>query len=321
MTFTQLRASIAADPRHYQIAVLASLLIYGVFGLDFEIGPARATAILAVALSTQYVCTRLCGLPRFDPRSALISGLSLCLLVRTNSAALALAAAIIAVSSKFLIQFNRKHLFNPTNIAIVSLMALTGQVWVSPGQWGNLAFFAFLMACLGGLVVNRASRSDVTYAFIAFYMGLVFGRSIWLGEPLMIPLHRLQNGALLLFTFFMISDPRTTPNSRAGRITFAFLIACGAWYIQFRLFRTNGPLWSLAICSLTVPVIDWLLPATRYEWPAATTTFSRHRHPHGNPLTEVMYETTRTVDRSPDDRGRLEHPVASRVLRLLRGQG
>ena len=228
MTFTQIRASIPADPRHYQIAVLASLLIYGVFGLDFEIGPGRATAILAVALSTQYVCTRLCDLPRFDPRSALISGLSLCLLVRTNSAALALAAAIIAVSSKFLIQFNRKHLFNPTNIAIVSLMALTGQVWVSPGQWGNVAFFAFLMACLGGLVVNRASRSDVTYAFMAFYMGLVFGRSIWLGEPLMIPLHRLQNGALLLFTFFMISDPRTTPNSRAGRITFAFLVACGA---------------------------------------------------------------------------------------------
>ena len=42
-------------------------------------------------------------------------------------------------------------------------------------------------------------------------MALVFGRSLWLGEPMSIPLHRLQNGALLLFTFFMISDPRTTP--------------------------------------------------------------------------------------------------------------
>ena len=41
-------------------------------------------------------------------------------------------------------------------------MLLTGHVWVSPGQWGNVAFFAFLMACLGGLVVNRAARSDVT---------------------------------------------------------------------------------------------------------------------------------------------------------------
>jgi Na+-translocating ferredoxin:NAD+ oxidoreductase RnfD subunit len=97
-------------------------------------------------------------------------------------------------------------------------------------------------------------------------MALVFGRSVWLGEPMSIPIHRLENGALLLFTFFMISDPRTTPNSRAGRIFFAILVACGAWYVQFRLFRTNGPLWSLALLSMTVPLIDWLLPGRQYQW-------------------------------------------------------
>ena len=113
-----------------------------------------------------------------------------------------------------MIRINGKHLFNPTNFGVVAMMLATGLVWVSPAQWGNVAFFAFLMACLGGLVVNRAARSDVTFAFIGFYMSLVFGRSLWLGEPLVIPLHRLQSGALLLFTFFMISDPRTTPNSR-----------------------------------------------------------------------------------------------------------
>jgi Na+-transporting NADH:ubiquinone oxidoreductase subunit NqrB len=265
-TTSTLLRPIRRDPRHYQIATLASLLAYGVVSLDFEIDPVRAAAILTTALLTQYICTRLWRLPVFDPRSALISGLSLCLLLRTNSATLAVIAAVIAVASKFFVRMNGKHLFNPTNIAIVALMAITGQVWVSPGQWGNVAFFGFLMACLGGLVVNRASRSDVTYAFIASYMSLVFGRSLWLGEPSTIPIHRLENGALLLFTFFMISDPRTTPNSRMGRILFAFVVASGAWYIQFRLFRTNGPLWSLAICSLTVPLIDRLLPATRYEW-------------------------------------------------------
>jgi len=293
---------ITRDPRHYQIATLASLLVYGILGLDFEIGAARAAGILATALLTQYVCTRIWRLPWFDPRSALISGLSLCLLLRTDDVALAIVAAIVAVSSKFLIKVNGKHLFNPTNIAIVALMAATGGVWVSPGQWGNVAFFAFLMACLGGLVVNRASRSDVTYAFIAFYMALVFGRSIWLGEPLTIPVHRLENGALLLFTFFMISDPRTTPNSRMGRILFAALVASGAWYIQFRLFRTNGPLWSLAICSVTVPLIDRLLPADRYEW-------------------RVSYETNRIASRSPVRRRVMERPGAAGLLRVLLRQG
>src|SRR5262249_31250712 len=110
------------------------------------------------------------------------------------------------------------------------------------------------------------ARSDVSFAFIAFYCALLFGRSIYLGEPLAIPLHRLQSGALLLFTFFMISDPRTTPDSRAGRVLFAALVAFGGWYVQFRMFRINGLLWSLAACSLAVPVFDWILPGAKYNW-------------------------------------------------------
>src|SRR4029078_2685373 len=130
-----------------------------------------------------------------------------------------------------------------------------------PGQWGDFAFFGFLLICVGGLVVNRASRADVTLAFLGTFLGLVFARSYWLGEPLAIPLHRLQNGALLIFSFFMISDPKTTPDSRAGRIMFGILVALGAAFVQFRLFRTNGLLWSLAVFSPTVPLIDRLLLA------------------------------------------------------------
>jgi len=129
-------------------------------------------------------------------------------------------------------------------------------------------------------VVNRASRSDVTLAFLVFFCALMFGRSIYLGEPLAIPFHRLESGALLLFTFFMISDPKTTPDSRAGRVLFAGLVAAGAWYVQFRLFRTNGLLWSLAACSLAVPLIDWLLPGSRYAWRTHTTHTAPAAAPH-----------------------------------------
>jgi Predicted NADH:ubiquinone oxidoreductase, subunit RnfD len=146
------------------------------------------------------------------------------------------------------------------------MLLLTNQVWVSPGQWGAPAYFAFLMACAGSLVVSRAARSDVTCAFVLFYGALIVGRSLYLGEPLAIPFHRFESGALLLFAFFMISDPKTTPNSRAGRVLFAALVAFCAWYVQFRLFRTNGLLWSLAACSIAVPLIDRLLPGARYVW-------------------------------------------------------
>jgi hypothetical protein len=137
------------------------------------------------------------------------------------------------------------------------------------------------MACLGGLVVNRATRSDITLAFLAVYGGLLFGRSMWLGEPLSIPIHRLEGGALLLFAFFMISDPKTTPDSRAGRLMFAAIVACGAAYIQLRLFRTNGLLWSLAGSSMLVPVIDRLLPARRFEWIQAERAYQWTREGKG----------------------------------------
>ncbi|HXA15936.1 MAG TPA: RnfABCDGE type electron transport complex subunit D [Thermoanaerobaculia bacterium] len=253
------------DPRLYQIGALTLLLLYGIFALNFDITLFRAALLAGTAIGTQALFAQMKGVA-FDPRSAAISGLSLSLLLRSESLILLLTGAVIAVASKFIIRFHGKHLFNPTNIAIVALMLVSKHVWVSPGQWGNVAFFGFLIACIGGLVVNRAARSDVTYAFIVAWSALVIGRSLWVGEPLTIPIHRLENGALLLFTFFMISDPKTTPDSRAGRILFATLVAFGGWYINYRLFRTNGILWSLAAAALVVPLIDVLLPAGRYQW-------------------------------------------------------
>src|SRR5437667_349321 len=253
---------------------------------------ARTAVLLVTVVVTQAVCDHLnAGRPfpasaaAVNVRSALISGLSLCLLLRTNRPELAVVAAMLTIAGKFLVRFRGKHIFNPTNGGLVAMLLLTDQVWVSPGQWGSAVLFVFLMASVGSVVVMRASRSDVTYAFILFYGAMLFGRALYLGEPLAIPLHRLESGALLLFNFFMISDPKTTPDSRAGRVLFAGLVAFGAWYVQFRMFRTNGLLWSLAACSLSVPISDWLLPGDRYTWlspPAAAAAGApelRWRHP------------------------------------------
>lgn len=262
---------LQSDPRYYQIAVLASLLIYGVGWLAFDIGPREIAFLLGAVLATQFVFGELAGQPRFDPRSALISGLSLCLLLRTNNLVLLLATAVITIASKFVLKWNGKHLFNPTNFGIVAMIALSGEVWVSPAQWGSKLQFGFLMACLGGMVVHRALRSDVSYAFILSYAAILFGRAYWLGDAAAIPLKQLQSGALLLFSFFMISDPKTTPDSRLGRILFAALTAGGAAYVQFVLYRTNGLLWSLALCSLLTPLIDYLAPGTKYDWSRPNT--------------------------------------------------
>jgi Na+-transporting NADH:ubiquinone oxidoreductase subunit NqrB len=254
------------DPRHYQIATLASLLTWGLLGLRFDI----RGDVAAVMAPPRYAVRRgrAVGL-RFDPKSALISILSLCLLVRTNYLSLAALAAVLTIGSKFLLRIDGKHVFNPTNFGIAVTMATMGAVWVSPGQWGTGAFFAFPRPAPRP-VIHRAARSDAT-GVLAFYAMVLFGRGLWLGDPLTIPLHQIENGAFLLFSFFMISDPKTTPESRAGRILFALAVALGAGFVQFVLFRPNGLIWSLALVSMTTPLWNRLFPGRRYDWNAPGT--------------------------------------------------
>lgn len=254
------------DPRHLQILIQLSLLVGGILLLGFDLRPEIALVTIASCLIFQLVFAFAFGATR-DPRSVLASSLSLCLLMRTGEIPWAVAAAFLVVAGKFLIRVRGKHVFNPSDFALAVLLVLfPDHVWVSAGQWGSAALSALLLASLGGMVLYRARRSDITLAFLGSYAAMVAARSLWLNEPLRIAFHRLESGALVLFAFFMISDPKATPDSRGGRILFAVLVATGAYLIQFVLYRTNGPILSLAACSVLVPLIDRLMPGPRYEW-------------------------------------------------------
>ncbi|MEP7083219.1 MAG: RnfABCDGE type electron transport complex subunit D, partial [Betaproteobacteria bacterium] len=148
---------------------------------------------------------------------------------------------------------------------IIALVALPG-AWVSPGQWGNDLAYALWFVALGGLVTQRARRWDVSWAFLAAWLGLVAARVLWLGQPQIIWWHQLQSGGLLLFTFFMISDPMTIPNRQGARVFYAVAVAVLAFTWQFVLFKPNALLWALFLCSPLVPVLDRLLPSARATW-------------------------------------------------------
>ena len=269
MTIANRIGATLPDPRYSQIAVLSLLLTYGITVLDFGIRWQNALLIVATALAVQFAGTLYAKLPRFDPLSPLITALSLTLLLRTDLAAIAVLAASMAIGSKFLLRIRGKHIFNPANFALVTLMLLSDHAWVSSGQWGSAAIGAFALACLGFLVLTKAKRAETTIAFIAFYAALIFGRAIWLDDPFSIPLHQVQNGALLIFSFFMISDPKTTPNTAMGRVLFAGLVAGVAYTIQFIYYQPNGPVLALIMCSPVVPLIDLFLRGRIYRWEQA----------------------------------------------------
>jgi Na+-translocating ferredoxin:NAD+ oxidoreductase RnfD subunit len=300
----------ARDARSYQIVALSSLLGLGVARFGFDVPLTHITITLASALAAQWgaasmgrlsaAAARMAARP-FEWRSALISGLSLCLLLRARHPAWLALAAALAVGTKFVLRVSAvhgtgtKHVLNPTNGAIVLLMLAGAPVWVSPAQWGHHLPLAFGIAGLGSLVVHRSARSDVTLAFLTAWAVVLFGRAWLVGQPWMTPVHQLENGSLALFAFHMISDPRTTPDSRAGRIVFALLVALGAGVVQFTLFRTNGLLWSLAACSLVVPLLDRWLPGHAFEWSAPGTGANSTEVHHAKPFVRWPARAARRV--------------------------
>jgi len=263
----RLTALIASDARHFQIAALTTLLAFNFAFLDFAAKPLNSALGIGAALATQAVCSRLWGLPTVDLRSPLITGLSLSLLLRTDMALIHAAAAAIGIASKFILRIDGKHIWNPAGFAIVVLLfAAPDHVWISPGQWGTSVWFAALVAFLAFMVLNAARRGDIALFFLAAHGALLLARALWLGDPLAIPLHQLQSGSLLIFTFFMISDPRTSPDSRLGRFLFALAVALLAHRLAF--FWQMRPALYVALIALSplTLLIDRILPAARFAW-------------------------------------------------------
>ena len=266
------------DPRHYQILTLGGLLVFGWSTGAFEIAPAQFMAIAVAACATQALGSFLIAV-KPDFRSALITTLSLSLLLRADAVWPLAIAAAIAIGSKFALRLNGKHIFNPANVAMVSMLLASDAVWTTPGQWGTAIWFAALLAGAGLFVTYRSARFDVPLIFLAAFAALLFARAFWLGDPLSIPLLRLQNGALILFAFFMISDPKTTPDGSIARAFFAAGAAILAYILIFHFFIADGLFYALAILCLVRPVLEWADPAPHYRWgdPVRAPPFLKRR--------------------------------------------
>ncbi len=209
-----------SDARHFQIAALSSLLAVNFIWIDFGARPLYSALAISSALLTQIVCSRLFGLPQIDLRSPLITGLSLSLLLRANEPWLPAIAGVFGHRLEVLAANRRSGTFSipPVSPSSFCCWPRTG-VWISPGQWGNtaLADVAGRLPRHSG-VAGVAARRTWRCSFSAATPPCCSPARYWLGDPLAIPLHQLQSGSLLIFAFFMISDPRTTPDSRLGTL-------------------------------------------------------------------------------------------------------
>ena len=276
-----LSKTLAFDPRFFQLLFQLIFLAYGTLFLHWYADWLHYLLSIGGCLFFSYCfesvrCRKWLSFSggqgwRLWGFSVLISAASLCLLLKTNYWWVSLLAAFLTVASKYIFRFKRKHIFNPSAFGIVATLLITNDAWLSPGQWGSNAVIFFFVITLGTIVVTRVQKLDVSLAFLLSFIGLLYWRQVYvLGWPLDHFIHSVSTGSLLLFSFFMISDPKTSPDHPFARIIWAVLIAIVSFYLTAFKWKYNTVIWVLVIAAPLVPLLNTLFKAKSFQWQATS---------------------------------------------------
>ncbi len=241
------------DPRLHVAGVILTIHVLGQYGLGFAVSiPQILSAILACALIEIAVTARQTGRLVW-PASAILTGSGVALIFRLldtepgdhwSFGGWYLFALVGAVSlgSKYLIRYKGSHVFNPSNAGLVAAFLVLGSDLVEPLDfwWGHRSptlILAYITIIGGGVWVTR--RLGLLAMASAFWLTFVVGIG-WLTLTGHCITARWAFGPVcggrffsvvatspevLVFLFFMITDPRTIPVRKKARLVFAFAVA------------------------------------------------------------------------------------------------
>jgi Na+-translocating ferredoxin:NAD+ oxidoreductase RnfD subunit len=271
MTEATLRAPWARlntiHPRYLIVSLITLILVVGEWRYAILGGYDRLAAALAACVVTEAMCSRVVRGRFVNLASAYVSGISLSLLLKPQAGLLWPFAlgGVLAISSKYVLVYRDRHLFNPSNFAISALLLLApGTVAILSHQWGNdLATNAVIWA-VGLLVVWRARMLHVTLTYVVSFLLLAAVRTALVGGPLLAEIAPITGPMYQLFIFFMVTDPRTTVRTRRGRVLVASLVAVVEALIriagdyQVGLLRPLYPAPPILALFLVGPVAMWV---------------------------------------------------------------
>jgi Na+-translocating ferredoxin:NAD+ oxidoreductase RnfD subunit len=186
--------------------------------------------------------------------SAHITGLAVVMLLYANERLLPIAfAAAVAISSKHVFRVGvngaSRHFFNPSNLGITA--TLLAFPWVGIAQpymfTENLAggwdwFLPAVIICSGSFLNGKfTKRLPLIGSWLGAFVLQAVVRHFLFGNLLLASLNPMTGVAFLLFTFYMVTDPATTPNSARGQMAFGAAVAAAygllmALHIVFGLF-------------------------------------------------------------------------------------
>lgn len=237
-------------------AVIFSLHAIGQLWLDFEISIAQIAICLAVGAAMELAVVF--GRERVIawPGSGLLTANGVAFIFRVNGTehgdwwstrGWGLFAACVAVSvlSKYAVVVGDRHLFNPSNIGLVVCFLLFGTGRVNPldfwwGPWSPALALAYAVILVGGLTLSR--RIDLLPVVAAGWVALAAGLAVVAasGHAMDARWHVgpvtdwsfwwvvVTSPEVLVFVFFMVTDPRTVPRGRTAQVAFAITVGVSA---------------------------------------------------------------------------------------------
>jgi len=241
----------------YSVPIFISLILLAGH-ISFGILESYTTVILAIFASiiTDLVLGRLFFGKWKNLASAYISGISVSILIRSMFYWPYILTAMISITSKYVLRYKGKHIWNPSNFGI-SWMLFTAPFSVAglSIQWGNNIWPMLVIWMLGAVIVYRAKKFHVTFTYVISFIFFALIRSYLNGDAFLAEVAPLTGPMYQLFIFFMITDPPTGVRNKKGQILVAFLIALVEFGLRMNQF-IYAPFYALFLVGPIAKYID-----------------------------------------------------------------
>jgi len=241
------------DPRLHLAAVIVSLQVLGQVAFDFDLSIAQILiSIGTCALLELSIVARRHHVLAW-PASALLTGNGVAFVLRvpgtehgdwwsTQGWWIFAGTAATALLSKYVIRYRGSHVFNPSNFGLVLCFLLLGPGRVEPLDfwWGPMSpalVLALVIIVVGGVaILSRLALLGLAVSFWIVFVGVVAvvaatGQAIsarWHYGPVEgVHLWTILafSPEILVFLFFMLTDPKTVPAGPRQRIRFGVTVA------------------------------------------------------------------------------------------------
>jgi enediyne biosynthesis protein E5 len=216
----------------------------------------RTLLAIGTAIAFELVLSRLVYRKFPILASAYITGISVGILIRSPEFWPYALTSAIAITSKYVVRWRGRHLWNPSNFAICAMLLLAPEFIATLSiQWGNTIWPMLVVWVLGAFITWRVKRFHITATYVCSFVVLAGVRTLITGHPFLAEVAPITGPMYQLFIFFMITDPKTTVKSKFGQCVVAFLVAVAE--MIFRLAQNvDAPYFALTVVGPVAMIVD-----------------------------------------------------------------